>query len=91
MEAGWPKTFHDLQLYQKASHHAKFGEDTTSGSWVVGFFVQKTSVFHTPFTPPSSYDFVIWLDGVSIYTSPSKNEGRAPSNLFYVNSKRKVM
>ena len=49
MEAGWPKTFHDLQLYQKASHHAKFGEDTTSGSLVVGFFVQKTSVFHPPF------------------------------------------
>ena len=65
MEAGWPKTFHDLQLYQKAAHHAKFGEDMTSGSWVVGFFVQKTSVFHPPFGTFASifhHTLVIYLD-----------------------------
>ena len=32
MEARWPNTFYDRQLYQNAAHHAKFGEDTISGS-----------------------------------------------------------
>ena len=49
MEVGWPKTQHFLKVHQKATHHAKFHQNRTSRSWVIGSVVQKTELLRPPF------------------------------------------
>ena len=48
MEVGWPQLLWDLINNHKSALHAKFDHYTTSGSWVMVWFVQKTSNAHSP-------------------------------------------
>ena len=48
MEVRWTQLLWDLKNNYKSALHAKFDHYTTSGSWVMVQFVQKTSNAHSP-------------------------------------------
>ena len=81
MEVGWPKTQHFLKVHLKATQHAKFHQNRTSGSWVIGSVVQKTRRLRPPLRRrrlqihsqiPSQWKSVIAVIGPFCWDLPRK-------------------